>query len=95
MGEFWTTGNDDVQNIYHDVLIALEEKLHINNGQPSLYAHLFDKLAIAPGESVLHRGCGRGYYTALMAAIIGPGGTIAAFEIQPLLAERAQVALTS
>lgn len=95
MGEFWTTENDYLQNVYHDVLIALDEKLHINNGEPSLYAYLFNELAIAPRESVLHLGCGTGYYTALMAEIIGLGGQVTAFEIQVLLAERAQAALAS
>jgi hypothetical protein len=31
---------------YHDVLIALDEARGINNGQPSLWAGLFDELGI-------------------------------------------------
>lgn len=95
MGGFWTTEDDDPRSVYHDVLIALDEALHINNGQPSLYAFLFDRLGLAAGESVLHLGCGTGYYTAILAALVGPAGRVTASEIHGGLAEKAQTALIS
>ena len=94
MGEFWTTENDAPESVYHDVLIAIDEELHINNGQPSLYAFLFDRLGIVAGGSVLHLGCGTGYYTAILAELVGPEGKVAAFEIHAVLAGKAQAALT-
>jgi protein-L-isoaspartate(D-aspartate) O-methyltransferase len=93
MDGFWTTENQDPGSVYHDLLIAIDESLHINNGQPSLYAYLFDRLGIAPGESVLHLGYGTGYYTAILATLVGPTGKVTAFEIHEGLAEKAQAAL--
>ena len=40
--------------------------------------------------SFYHLGCGVGYYTAILAEIVGPGGSVIATEIQPELAERAR-----
>jgi protein-L-isoaspartate(D-aspartate) O-methyltransferase len=91
--EYWTTGDADPCAVYHDVLIALDESRHINNGQPSLWAFLIDHLNIAAGEQVLHLGCGTGYYTAVMAELIGRRGKITAMEIDAGLAEKARIAL--
>lgn len=71
MANYWTTEDADPRNVYHDILIALEEKLGLNNGQPSLWAFLFDRLGVAAGERVLHLGSGTGYYTAILAELAG------------------------
>jgi protein-L-isoaspartate(D-aspartate) O-methyltransferase len=92
-GQYWTTEDADPRLVYHDVLIALDEPRGINNGQPSLWAFLLDHLNIAVGELVLHLGCGTGYYTAIVAELIGPMGKITAVEIDPGLAEKARAAL--
>ena len=47
LAEYWTTADADPRSVYHDVLIALDETRQINNGQPSLWAYLFDQLDIA------------------------------------------------
>jgi protein-L-isoaspartate(D-aspartate) O-methyltransferase len=44
---------------------------------------LLDQLDIAAGAQVLHLGCGTGYYTAIVAELIGPTGKITAIEIDP------------
>jgi len=93
MADYWTTEDADPRAVYHDVLIALDETRGINNGQPSLWAFLLDQLDIAAGEHVLHLGCGTGYYTAVMAELVGPTGKITAIEIDPGLAEKARAAL--
>jgi protein-L-isoaspartate(D-aspartate) O-methyltransferase len=64
--EYWRTANADPATVYHDMLIALDEARGINNGQPSLWAYLFDQLPILPGEQATHLGCGTGYYTAII-----------------------------
>ena len=92
MAEYWTTEDADPRRVYHDVLIALDESRGINNGQPSLWAFLLDQLDIAKGARVLHLGCGTGYYTAVVAELVGHG-KITAIEIHPGLAERARAAL--
>ena len=42
----------------------------------ALWAFLLDQLDVATGEQVLHLGCGSGYYTAVMAELIGPKGKV-------------------
>jgi protein-L-isoaspartate(D-aspartate) O-methyltransferase len=93
--DYWTTDDADPRHVYHDVLIALDEARGINNGQPSLWALLFDELGIKSGEHVFHLGCGTGYYTAISAELVGPAGKVTALEIDPLLAEKASEALAS
>src|SRR5665647_8702 len=93
MADYWTTEDADPANVYHDILIALDEKLGLNNGQPSLWAFLFDRLSVAAGEQLLHLGCGTGYYTAILAELAGAEGRVTAIEIEPSMAERARPAL--
>jgi protein-L-isoaspartate(D-aspartate) O-methyltransferase len=87
--EYWTTADANPRHVYHDVLIALDETRGINNGQPSMWAKLFDELNLCRGAAVVHVGAGVGYYTAILAEIVGPGGRVTAIEIDPQLASRA------
>ena len=93
--EYWTTEDADPRHVYHDALIALVEARGLNNGQPSLWAGLFDHLGLSPGEHVLHLGCGTGYYSAVLAELVGPLGTVTAVEINARLAEQARAALAA
>ena len=61
----------------------------VNNGQPSLHAHLINQAAPAEGEHVVHIGTGAGYYTAIMAHLAGPSGRVTGIEFEPELAARA------
>jgi protein-L-isoaspartate(D-aspartate) O-methyltransferase len=90
---YWTTEDADPRHLYHDVLIAIDEARRLNNGQPSLWAFLYDHLGLAAGEHVVHIGVGTGYYTAILADIVGRTGTVTAVEIDPTLAERARMNL--
>ena len=94
MKDYWTPPDATAAAVYHDVLIAYDEQRRLNNGLPSLWAFVFDKLHVARGERVLHLGCGMGYYTAILAELVGPTGEISAIEIDKPLAERAREALT-
>jgi protein-L-isoaspartate(D-aspartate) O-methyltransferase len=60
----------------HDVLVAIDETRRLNNGQPSLWARLYDQLNLAPGEHAVHIGGGAGYYTAILAEIIDGRGKV-------------------
>jgi protein-L-isoaspartate(D-aspartate) O-methyltransferase len=93
LAEYWTTDDDDPSQVYHDVLIALDESRGINNGQPSLWAYLFDHLDLVPGEEVLHLGCGTGYYTAIIAEVVRSAGRVTAVEIDATLGQKARAAL--
>nr|WP_246781505.1 methyltransferase domain-containing protein [Rhodoblastus sphagnicola] len=88
-----TTDDDDPRHIYHNLLVALDETRGVNNGLPSLWALLIDRLALSPGETVLHLGCGSGYYSAIMAEMVGDSGKVTAVEIDGDLFRRAQAVL--
>lgn len=87
------TISDDPRLLYQDILIGLATDRGINNGQPTLHARCLDACAPAVGESVLHVGAGTGYYTAVLAALVGPTGRVVAYEIEPDLAARAEANL--
>jgi protein-L-isoaspartate(D-aspartate) O-methyltransferase len=81
---------DNPRDLYHNVLVALDPNRHLNNGQPSALARWIDVLELQPGDRVYHLGCGVGYYTAIMAEVVGAGGRVAASEVDAGLAARAQ-----
>jgi protein-L-isoaspartate(D-aspartate) O-methyltransferase len=87
---YMPTVSDDPALLYQDVLVGLDTERGINNGQPSLHARCLAAVAPAPGESVVHVGAGSGYYTALLATLVGPGGKVTAYEIVPELAAMAR-----
>jgi len=83
-----------VCDVYHDVFVALKSEKFLNNGQPSMIARLIAALKLTPGKRVFHCGCGTGYYTAIMAEVVGPTGSVVAAEIDSTLAEIAAANLT-
>lgn len=86
---FLTDRTDDPRQLYQDVLISLAPERGINNGQPSLHALCMAAAGVAAGECVVHVGAGTGYYTAVLAELVGPLGTVHAYEIEEDLAARA------
>ena len=91
--EYWTTDDADPRRLCHDLLVAIDETRRLNNGQPSLWAARFDQLGLAPGDRVIHVGAGLGYYSAILAEIVGLTGEVTAIEIDAGLAERARANL--
>ena len=89
MGEYWTTEDADPRDLYHDVLVAIDEGRRLNNGQPSLWARMYDHLQLGDGEHVVHVGAGTGYYSAILAQIVGRTGRVTAIEVDTALAARA------
>ncbi len=87
------TPDADPKHLYHCVLIALDEEQGVNIGDPSLWARFLHRVAIAEGASVLQIGAGSGYYTALLAELVGPAGRVVATEIDEALAGMAERAL--
>ena len=80
----------DPRDLYHNVLIALDPVRKLNNGQPSALARWIDTLELKPGDRVYHLGCGVGYYTAIMAEVVGASGRVYASEVDLGLAARAR-----
>ena len=93
-GEGYLT-TEDPRDLYHNVLVALDADRHLNNGQPSALARWLDALELISGDKVYHLGCGVGYYTAIMAEIVGARGRVAASEVDASLAARARDNLAS
>ena len=83
------TPGGDPAFLYQDTLVALDAERGINIGEPSLHAHCLDALAPQPGEAVVQVGAGSGYYTAILAHLVGAAGRVHAFEVDPVLASRA------
>jgi protein-L-isoaspartate(D-aspartate) O-methyltransferase len=92
-GLFGRTAGDDPARLYDDVLVAIDVRRGINNGQPSLHAQSIDALRIKEGETVVQIGAGAGYYTAILAHLVGPAGEVVAYEIEPDIAARAKTNL--
>ena len=84
------THNGDPRHVYHNVAIAIDPARMLFNGQPGTLALWIDALQLKPGESVLHIGCATGYYSALMAQVVGPAGKVTAIDVDARLAERAK-----
>jgi protein-L-isoaspartate(D-aspartate) O-methyltransferase len=83
------TLTDDPTVLYQDVVVSLGSGGPLNNGQPTLHALCLAALAPRKGERVVHVGAGTGYYTTLLAKLVGESGVVDAYEIEPTLAQRA------
>ncbi len=83
------TPDADPRHLYDTVLVALDAQRGLNNGEPTALLRFLDSLDLCPGERFLHIGCGVGYYTAVAAHAVLPGGTAVGMEIDPELARRA------
>jgi len=64
---------------------ALRIGHHQTNSQPSTVADMLDLLEVEPGQRVLDVGCGSGWTTALLGALVGPAGQVCGVEIVPEL----------
>jgi protein-L-isoaspartate(D-aspartate) O-methyltransferase len=81
---------EDPRDLYHNVVVSLDRSKDINNGQPGSLARWIEALALKPGDRAFHLGCGVGYYTAIIAEVVGPGGSVVGLELDPALASRAK-----
>lgn len=87
---YWTTADADPRRLYHNILVALDEGRGLNIGEPMLWARHFDRIGVREGSRVLQLGAGSGYYTAILAELVGPKGRVDAIEIDERLAALAQ-----
>lgn len=100
MLRWWTrdyvpTPDADPVYLYTNDLVALLPERRLNNGQPSLHAYLMHQAAPAAGDHVVHIGTGTGYYTAILAHLVGPSGRVTGIEYDPDLAARARANLAA
>ena len=83
------TPDADPAWLYSDVLVGIVPERGLNNGEPSSHAGWIAAAAPLPGEHVVHVGAGTGYYSAILAHMVGSSGALTAIEYDPELAARA------
>ena len=91
--KYTTTPDANPKHVYADVLVAIDAGRGLNNGQPSGLASWIEALELRSGERVIHIGCGTGYYTAILAEIVGPTGRVMAVDVDVPFAHRARMNL--
>ncbi|WP_053080317.1 protein-L-isoaspartate O-methyltransferase family protein [Methylobacterium variabile] len=92
-GGYTPTPDDDPVYLYQDVPVAIRPERHLNNGQPSFLAGLIARGRPERGMTAVHVGTGAGYYTALLARLVGEAGHVLGIEHDPDLAAFAVDAL--
>ena len=92
-GGYVAVPRDDPVRVYQDALFALDRAKGINNGEPTLHARMLAALNPHLGDHVAHIGAGTGYYSAILAELVGPQGRVVGYEIEPELAARARTYL--
>ena len=80
---------DDPALLYQDLVVSLGGEGPFNNGQPTLHAFCINALDLKKGERVVHVGAGTGYYTTVLAKLVGETGAVDAYEIEHGFAKRA------
>jgi protein-L-isoaspartate(D-aspartate) O-methyltransferase len=83
------TPDADPAHLYADLLVGIIPERRLNNGMPSYHAPLMAHAAVQAGEHVVHIGAGVGYYTAILAELVGSEGRVTAVEYDVDLARRA------
>ncbi|MGH7114850.1 MAG: protein-L-isoaspartate O-methyltransferase family protein, partial [Stellaceae bacterium] len=81
-----TTPSADPVYLYINSVIGILPERNLNNGEPSLHAALIASAAPREGEHVVHVGAGVGYYTAILAELVGPSGKVTVIELDQTLA---------
>jgi protein-L-isoaspartate(D-aspartate) O-methyltransferase len=74
------------QRRYAALDLALPIAARQTCSQPSTVRTMLDHLDVRPGHRVLDVGAGSGWTTALLAWLVGPGGTVLGVELEPSLA---------
>lgn len=92
-GGYAETPSDDPVFLYADQLFAIDPVRGLNNGLPQFLGMAIDTMALKPGDRAVHVGTGVGYYTAIMAELVGPAGRVIGYEIDPDLAARTKANL--
>lgn len=88
--QYIDTPSADPVHIYRNLVVALDAAKGINNGEPLLHARWIDAASPQPGETIVQVGVGHGYYSAILARLVQPGGNLIGYELEPELAATAQ-----
>jgi len=88
-GDYHPSDSSETPEVLHAVAIAMDLGQGLNNGNPAIVARHLEAMNFQPGETVFHVGAGLGYYTAIIATLVGPTGKVIAAEINPDLRHQA------
>jgi protein-L-isoaspartate(D-aspartate) O-methyltransferase len=89
------TAGAELERIYVDRPFGLDPEQDLNSGLPSFVARCIEELSLREGDRVVQIGCGVGYFTAILAHLVGSTGRVEAYEIHPKLAEHARDVLAA
>ena len=92
-GTYYASEDADPRHVLHAVGVAIDGGRMLNNANPVRFAEQMPQVDPQPGESVFHVGAGLGYFTALLAEMVGPSGRVLAAEIDPQLRDQARINL--
>lgn len=92
-GSYYATVDDDPSRILHAVGVAIDADRRLNSANPATVGRTLEAAEIRSGETVFHVGAGLGYFSAIIAELVGPTGRVIAAEIDPHLAKCAQANL--
>jgi protein-L-isoaspartate(D-aspartate) O-methyltransferase len=81
-------------HLYADVIVAIDRARRVSNGRPGFHAYLLGRAYPSEGEHAVHIGAGTGYYSAIIARMVGPTGRVTAVEFEADLAALAARNLT-
>ncbi|MDE2786471.1 MAG: methyltransferase domain-containing protein [Chloroflexota bacterium] len=84
--------NVDVASAYADqpVFIRWDDGIPISSStQPTMMAIMAEQLHLEPGSRVLEIGAGTGYNAAVLAHIVGPGGSVVTVDIDQDIVDEA------
>jgi protein-L-isoaspartate(D-aspartate) O-methyltransferase len=84
------TPDNDPVFLYENLLLALDHERGINIGQPSAHAIWLGACNIKEAQTIVQVGTGSGYYTAILAHLVGTNGRVYGYEIDEGLAARAR-----
>jgi protein-L-isoaspartate(D-aspartate) O-methyltransferase len=93
--DYVPTPSADPVYVYTEHGVAIMPKRHLNNAGPPFHAMLIASADIKEGDHVVHIGSGTGYYTAIMSCLVGRSGRVTAVEVEPELAARTKLNLSS
>jgi protein-L-isoaspartate(D-aspartate) O-methyltransferase len=89
-GLYYLSADADPRHVLHGVGVALDPARALNNANPVRFAETMKAVNPQPGETVFHVGAGVGYFSAVLAEMVGPTGRVLAAEIDEDLRERAR-----
>jgi protein-L-isoaspartate(D-aspartate) O-methyltransferase len=91
--KYWLTDDADPRSVYH----KRGDRAPAGEGPQQWPAGLLGlsprPARPGPGNAVLHLGCGAGYYTAILAELVGSTGRVTAIDLEAELVARARQAL--